>query len=205
MDAYRTARDLARCCGFGCGVRSSPRLLRGYGFHRDEFYIRESGRHLAYGYPDHPPLSPLLARIADELAPDSLLALRAPAAFGAAVTVLLVGLIAREFGGARLAQFLASGFAAGSILVLTSGHLLTTASIDVAFGTALVFVLARLIRTGDPRLWSVAGMVLGLGLLNRVFLAVERHADTPVRQPHRHLGRTLAADSPDRPTRPRTT
>ncbi|MDO3647836.1 glycosyltransferase family 39 protein [Nocardia mangyaensis] len=143
-----------------------------YGFHRDEFYIRESGRHLAWGFPDHPPLSPLLARIADELAPGSLLALRVPAALGAAVTVVLVGLIAREFGGDRRAQFLASAIAASSILVLASGHILATASLDVAFATTLVFLVARLLRTGDQRLWVVAGIALGVGLLNRVFLAL---------------------------------
>src|SRR5690606_33609431 len=109
----------------------------GHGFHRDEFYIRESGRHLAWGYPDHPPLSPLLARLADELAPDSLLVLRTPPALGAAMTVLLIGLIAREFGGTRPAQFLAATVAAGSIIVLAGGHLLTTSSIDVVFATAL--------------------------------------------------------------------
>ncbi|WP_345499090.1 ArnT family glycosyltransferase [Nocardia callitridis] len=143
-----------------------------YGFHRDEFYIRESGRHLAWGYPDHPPLSPLLARIADELAPDSLLALRIPAALAAAVTIVLIGLIAREFGGDRRAQFFAAAIAASSVLVLVSGHILSTATLDIAFATALVFLVARLVRTGDRRLWAVAGIVLGLGLLNRVFLAV---------------------------------
>jgi len=154
--------------GFGVLMACSGR----YGFHRDEFYIRESGRHLAWGYPDHPPLSPLLARLADELAPDSLIALRVPAALAAALTILLVGLIAREFGGDRRAQFFASAIAASSVLVLASGHLLATATLDVAFATALVFILARLLRTGDRRLWAVAGIVLGLGLLNRVFLAV---------------------------------
>lgn len=143
-----------------------------YGFHRDEFYVRESGRHLAWGYPDHPPLSPLLAWLADELAPGSLLALRIPAAVAAALTVALIGLIAREFGGGRGAQVLASALAASSILVLAPGHILATATLDVTFATALVFVVARLLRTGDTRLWAVAGVVLGFGLLNRVFLVV---------------------------------
>ncbi|WP_169811894.1 ArnT family glycosyltransferase [Nocardia grenadensis] len=143
-----------------------------YGFHRDEFYIRESGRHLAWGYPDHPPLSPLLARLADELAPDSLMALRIPAALAAVITIVLIGLIAREFGGDRRAQIFAAAIAASSVLVLASGHILSTATLDIAFATTLVFLVARLVRTGDRRLWAVAGIVLGLGLLNRVFLAV---------------------------------
>ncbi|NKY57045.1 hypothetical protein [Nocardia flavorosea] len=52
-----------------------------------------------------------------------------------------------------------------------SGHILSTATFDIAFA-ALVFFVARVVRTGDRRLWAVAGIALGLGLLNRVFIAV---------------------------------
>ncbi|WP_082753691.1 glycosyltransferase family 39 protein [Mycobacterium sp. NAZ190054] len=147
-------------------------LATRYGFHRDEFYIRESGRRLDWGYPDHPPLSPSLAAITDAVAPDSLIALRVIPALAAAATVLLVGLIAREFGGEHSGQILAGAAAATSIPVLSTGHILATVSLDVLFAAALTFVIARLLRTGDHRLWAVAGVVLGIGMLNRVFLAL---------------------------------
>ena len=51
-----------------------------YGYHRDELYFIECGKHLAWGYPDQPPFVPLVARLMTSLAAGSLVVLRLPSA-----------------------------------------------------------------------------------------------------------------------------
>src|SRR5215510_8823817 len=101
-----------------------------YGWHRDELYFREAGRHLAWGYVDQPPFTPLVARIADLVAPDNLVALRVAPALATVVTVVLCGLIVRELGGDRRAQVVGAGVAASAGFVVGAGHLLSTATFD---------------------------------------------------------------------------
>ncbi|MFD2092058.1 glycosyltransferase family 39 protein [Blastococcus deserti] len=138
-----------------------------YGYHRDELYFLRAGRELAFGYVDQPPLTPLLARAMDALAPGSLVALRVPSALAAGLTVLLTGLLAREFGAGRGGQLLAAGCMAVSGILLITGHLLSTTTFDLLAWTALSLLLVRALRDGGP-VWLLAGAVAGIALQNKV-------------------------------------
>jgi 4-amino-4-deoxy-L-arabinose transferase-like glycosyltransferase len=146
-----------------------------YGYHRDELYFIASGRHLAWGYPDQPPLTPLLARVMTSLDSSSLVVLRLPSDLAAAATVFLTGVIARELGASRRAQLLAAVMIAFSSITLATGHLLSTATFNLTGWTALVALTLHIIRTGRNRLWLAAGLLMGVVLMDNdlpLFLAV---------------------------------
>jgi len=142
-------------------------LVGRYGFHRDELYFMAAGRHLAWGYVDQPPLTPLLARLSTSAFGDGPAGLRAVAVLLGAATVVLIGFAARELGARRAGQVLAAAGAAASALVLALGHMLSTASFDLFVWTVLGLLVLRLLRTGDRRWWLAVGAVSGIALLNK--------------------------------------
>lgn len=142
-----------------------------YGYHRDELYFLECGRHLAWGYPDQPPLVPLIARLMSDLAPASLVVLRLPSAFASAALVVVTGLLARELGADRSGQSLAAASIAVATMTIASDHLLSTATFDLPVWALLCWLVVRILRRGDQRLWLVAGLVTGLGLFDSDLVA----------------------------------
>lgn len=79
-----------------------------YGFHRDELYFQITGRHLAFGYVDQPPFTPLIARLESVVFGVSPLAIRVWPAMVAGAVLLLAALQCREPDGGRPAHALVS-------------------------------------------------------------------------------------------------
>lgn len=141
-----------------------------YGYHRDELYFLAAGRRLDWSYPDQPPLAPFLARFTAAVDPDSLCVMRLPAIAAATFVVVCAGLIAGELGGGRAARALAAGAVASSALVMGVGHLMGTTVFDLAAWSLICLLVLKLGR--DRRWWLVIGVVVGLGLQNKVLLLV---------------------------------
>jgi len=138
----------------------------GYGYHRDELYFRILGRHLAWGYVDEPPLTPLLGRAATALFGDNLVALRLPAILCAAAALVVAALIVRELGGGTAAQVLATaGLATTAVAIL--GHILATANLDLVVWLLVILFACRALLRDRPRWWLAAGLAAGLGLYNK--------------------------------------
>lgn len=135
-----------------------------YGWHGDELYFVAASRHLDFGYVDFPPIVPLLASADQALAPGSLVALRLLAALAGCAVLVLTALAARELGASTRAQAWAALGLLLSPVFLGANALFHTASFDQLAWAAAVFVFARLLRTGDQRLWLPIGLVVGIGL-----------------------------------------
>jgi 4-amino-4-deoxy-L-arabinose transferase-like glycosyltransferase len=179
-------------------------LLAGrYGPHRDELYFVAAGQHLAWGYPDQPALTPVLARLMTVLAPHDLVVLRLPSLVAVCVLVVLTAGFARLLGGGRAAQLLSAATVAASAFTVAVGHRLSTATFDTLAWTAVLLVVGHALVDDRPRLWLAAGLVAGIGLNNKhavVFLllgvlvsvAAVRETRGQLRTPYPWLGGLLA-------------
>jgi len=142
-----------------------PGLLR-YGYFRDELYFLDCARHLDWGYVDCAPLVAVYAKIALLLG-GSLPALRILPMLAGAAMVALTILLARQLGGGTFAQALA-----GLGIIIAPVHLmidsiLSMNAFEPLFWMGCAYILVRIIRGGDPRLWIVFGVLAGLGLENK--------------------------------------
>jgi 4-amino-4-deoxy-L-arabinose transferase-like glycosyltransferase len=141
----------------------------GYGFERDELYFRMLPPR--WGYVDTPALTPLLARLATHVS-SSPWAMRVPATVFAVLSVLVVVLITREFGGGGGAQALCAWTYAFAATPLLMGHVLLTSSLDLVVWPAVCLCVIRALLRDDPRWWPAAGAVVGLSAYNKLLISL---------------------------------
>ncbi|HKT68148.1 MAG TPA: glycosyltransferase family 39 protein [Terriglobales bacterium] len=143
-----------------------------YGYFGDEMYHMACGEHLAWGYVDQPPLIALVAWLVRHTLGTSLLAIRFVPALAGAAAVLITGSIARELGGGRFAQTLATLCVACSSVYLILNYLFTMNAWEPLLWAACAYVVIRIIKTGNQKLWLWFGLLSGIGLENKYSMAV---------------------------------
>ncbi|HEU0251657.1 MAG TPA: glycosyltransferase family 39 protein [Pyrinomonadaceae bacterium] len=141
-----------------------------YGYFRDEFNYMASGDHLAWGYVDQPPLLPFLVRVSRAILGDSLRAIRFLPALAMSLTVVLIGLIAREFGGRRFALVLSAIAVIIAPIFLSNGSLAVTNSLEPLLWMGCVY-FAILALKRNERYWLLFGIVAGLGMQEKYSIA----------------------------------
>jgi len=165
--------------GFGivCMIGAATLLLHlltasRYGYFGDELYFMDCGKHLDWGYVDQPPLIGVVAWLVQHTLGTSLLAMRTPSALAGTALVLLTGLLARELGGGRFAMALAALTSAFACFYVVMAYLFTMNAYEPLIWTGCAYIVVRIIKTGDQRLWLGFGALAGLGLQNKYSMAI---------------------------------
>jgi hypothetical protein len=143
-----------------------------YGYFRDELYYLACARHLAFGYVDQPPMVALVAWLTVHVLGTSLLALHFIPALAGAATIWLTAMIARELGGRRFAQGLAALSVALAVVFAVNAHLLTMNVFEPLIWMGCAWVLIRIIKTGNQKLWLWFGVLAGLGLETKYSITI---------------------------------
>jgi Dolichyl-phosphate-mannose-protein mannosyltransferase len=133
-----------------------------YGYVRDELYFLSAGQHLAFGYVDQPPLTPLLARITAALTGGTLAGFRILPALCLAALVVMTAAMSRRLGAGRTGQLLAALAAATCAEYLGAMHELTTTTPDFVFWALILLLAMRLLASRDPRWWLAIGGCAGV-------------------------------------------
>ncbi|MEJ2186746.1 MAG: glycosyltransferase family 39 protein [Gemmatimonadota bacterium] len=145
-----------------------------YGIQRDAFLYFAMGDHLRLWHMDFPPLIAIMGNIQTAIFGHTLAAARIfPALEGCAI-LITAALIARELGGGRFAQGLATlpMFTAG--IFLRPANLFQPVVLDQLWWTLALLFLARVARAdaegnrgAGRNAWLAFGLAMGLGLLTK--------------------------------------
>ncbi len=143
-----------------------------YGVFRDEYYYLACADRLAWGYVDQPPFSIWVLAAWKAVFGQSVHSIRLlPALCGSALMVL-VGATAARLGGGRWAQlFAGAGSGIGAAGLVICGFY-SMNCYDFLAWTGAFYLLIRIAEDGDGRWWPWLGLVLGVGLFNKIGVLV---------------------------------
>jgi 4-amino-4-deoxy-L-arabinose transferase-like glycosyltransferase len=156
---------------FAFGVLAFHLLVNafgGYGIFRDEYYYIACSKRPAAGYVDQPPLAMFLMAAGRALFGVSQLGIRVLPALSHALTVILGGFIGRRLGGRRAAVLLTCFAVALAPLVIGHTHIFQMNAFAHLFWVLAAYLLVLIVDRSRPGLWVLLGIVMGLGLLNKI-------------------------------------
>lgn len=139
-----------------------------YGVFRDELYYLACAAHPAWGYVDQPPFSIALLATVRAMIGDSVFAIRLLPALGSAGLVAIVALLTRELGGRRFAQVSAALIASLGPVYLALFDTYSMNWIDMLVWVGAALLMARIANGEGRQDWITLGVLLGIGLLNKL-------------------------------------
>jgi 4-amino-4-deoxy-L-arabinose transferase-like glycosyltransferase len=139
-----------------------------YGSFRDEFYYLACASRPDIGYVDQPPLSIFILGISRLFFGDSLFAIRLLPAIAGALTVFITGMMVKKMGGGMLAVSIASLAVIFAPIYLGMNTVFSMNSFDILLWAIAFYLIILITKEDNPKLWIWLGIVLGLGLMNKI-------------------------------------
>jgi hypothetical protein len=134
------------------------------GFHTDELYYLDAGRHPAFGYVDFPPIVPLLAHLETSIIGVTPWSLRVLPTLLGGLMVALSGAYVRKLGGSLRLQAVALLIAVTAPYFLGSNWVYQTVTFDEFTWMLSLYWFLCVVIEGRPRHWIYLGLTLGIGL-----------------------------------------
>jgi hypothetical protein len=173
-----------------------------YEVHRDGLLYIELGKHLSWGYQSVPPSIAVFASLSRFLFGDTAFGINFFPAIIGAISLIIIGIMVKEMGGNKMAQFIALLAFLISPSFLRSNSLFQPVSFDEFYWFLLAFLIFRLIKTEKPSYWIWIGVTAGVAFLNKylvVFFIIGLVASillTPLRKwlksPYPYIGSLIA-------------
>jgi hypothetical protein len=142
-------------------------LLPEYGYHRDEMYYVAIADGFSFSNLDMPPVSPLYLKLFLVLFGHSLKVVHLAASVCGSLVIIFSCLIAKGLGGKRYAMVLTGTFLIFSGIVIF-GSLYTYDDVSFVLWAAVLYLIMRMLKGADQRLWLLVGLLLGLGMLTKL-------------------------------------
>ncbi|HEX6096447.1 MAG TPA: glycosyltransferase family 39 protein [Thermoanaerobaculia bacterium] len=137
-----------------------------YHYFRDELYFIACGRHLDWGYVDHPPLVAVYSWIGEHLG-GSLRGFRFVTTLAGTLRVILTGVLTARLGGNRAAQALACTAVLLAPIYLGIDNVLSMNSVEHVLWLACILVVVEIANGASERWWLAFGALAGIGLQNK--------------------------------------
>jgi len=142
--------------------------LGGYGIFRDEYYYIACSKRLALGYVDHPPLAMFFMAAGRLLFGATQFGIRVLPGLSHALVVAFAGLVARRLGGRRAAVVLSCLAVALAPIIIGHTNIFQMNAFAHLYWILAAYLLVRIGEESRPGLWLLLGVVMGLGLLNKI-------------------------------------
>ncbi len=135
----------------------------------DEAFYWEWSRHLALGYPTHPPMTAWAIALVTRLVGVSAFSVRLTSLLWHGATLWLVWRMAKDIAGSAGFAGRAVVLAAAMPVLFLLGTLITTDAALIFFWTATTFLTKRAIVDGQRGAWYAVGLTAGAMLLTKFF------------------------------------